>query len=59
MRIFNAFQLAILMCAWPFIIHWFETANVWGGTAFYWAAIVAFVFQFGYTVYAYAESFGA
>lgn len=55
MRIFNAFQMTLLFCAWPFIINFLSAATFAGAGALYWVAIIAFVAQFCFTVAAYCE----
>lgn len=57
MKTFNAFQLVILLVIWPHLIQWLSTAEFRGNGAAFWSAIVIYVVQIGYTVYAYRRSF--
>jgi hypothetical protein len=56
MLIFNAFQLTILLSAWPFIIGWLKTEPFAYSGALVWVAIVAYIVNFVFNVCAVSES---
>jgi len=55
MKLFNAFQFTILFMSWPFILNWLDGATFAGHGALWYAAAVAFVIHFGFSVLAAYE----
>lgn len=53
MKLFNAFQLAVLFAAWPFILQWVEKSNFGGAAALWYLAVVAYVVHFCFSVAAW------
>lgn len=50
MKLFNAFQFVILFIAWPFILQWLAGATFAGAAALWYAACVAFLVHFGFSI---------
>lgn len=50
MRLFNSFQFVVLFAAWPFIIDWLGNASFAGHSAMWYAAVVAYLVQFAFSV---------
>lgn len=46
MRVFNAFQIACLFTAMPFIIDWLSKGTFSGSAPLWWVAVVVYVILF-------------
>ena len=57
MKIFNAFQLVILLCVMPHLIAWLSSQDFRGASAAFYAAICIYIVQLGFTTVAYVEFF--
>lgn len=53
MKLFNAFQLVILLVAWPFLINWLRTVDFPFATAAFYSACACYLVQIAFTTYTY------
>lgn len=50
MRLFNSFQITLLLACWPFIIGWLKTNPFQYSNSLFWIAVIAYVVHFGINV---------